>query len=151
MRFTRENVLWFAGLFEGEGCFQLNTGRQSVGLCIKMTDRDVLEKAQLMFGGRIWDGQRKAAAHHKQSYTWQLSKRDQAYAVVAAMYPFLGRRRQARAQEWIAKYTTLPAIGRCSRHGLVGTYVAGKCRCDACRTAYNTYKRKLYTEGRLTR
>lgn len=142
MQLTRENVLWFAGLFEGEGHFEVRRPlpTKSPALAIKMTDRDVLEKAQRMFGGWVWDGAKKYKPHHKQSFMWKLAERDKAYALVVAMFQFLGSRRQAQAEEWIEKYTTLPTIGRSTRHGFASTYVASKCRCDACRSAYRAYR-----------
>jgi hypothetical protein len=140
MHLSRRNVLWFAGLFEGEGSFELRAGRKSLGLQIKMTDLDVLEKAQQMFGG--WIAVVKSrAAHHKQAWVWKLTKRDEAYALVAAMYQFLGARRQARACEWIEKYRSLKVIGRTSRHGFPGMYTIGGCRCNECKTAYSEYRK----------
>lgn len=148
MKLTRDNVLWFAGLFEGEGHFDLRKGRKSLGLVIKMTDRDVLEKAQRMFGGWIWDKQKKTKTHHKQAFTWKLMERDKAYALVVAMFQFLGSRRQNRAKEWVAKYASLPTIGRSTRHGFYSTWVAQKCRCEKCVAAYHAMKPKLAERNR---
>jgi len=140
MQLTRDNVLWFAGLFEGEGHFEICKGRKSLGLTIKMTDRDVLEKAHRMFGGWLWDGQRKEKPHHKQAFVWKLMERDKAYAMVVAMFQFLGFRRQEQAKVWLAKYASLPTIGRSSRHGFYSTWVAQKCRCGKCEAAYIAMK-----------
>jgi len=141
MKLTRGNVLWFAGLFEGEGFFRFcPKGRRSMGIRIKMTDRDVLEKAQSAFGGGIWDRQKILKPQHRQSYTWMLDARDQAYALLVAIYPFLGLRRQGQVEKWIEQYKQLtPKPPTPVLHGTTTGYCWYSCRCDACRTAQHTY------------
>ena len=144
MQLTRDNVLWFAGLFEGEGWFRFcPIGRRSMGIGINMTDRDVLEKAETMFGGWIWDGRRKEKPHHKQAYTWKLDKRDKAYALLVAVYPFLGERRKAQARKWADQYRQLTPV-EVEQHGR-SAYVRG-CRCEICSGANNDYSRNWFRE-----
>ena len=138
----REDVVWFAGLFEGEGWFRFcPKGRRSMGIAVKMTDRDVLEKVQAKFGGWIWDGAKRYKPQHKQSHQWHLDKRDQAYAVLAAIYSFLGQRRQGQIAKWISQYKALTPIPPAPMiHGRTGSYTRG-CRCAECKAAIAGYHR----------
>lgn len=146
MELTRDNVLWFAGLFEGEGYFRFRPkGRRSMGIAIKMTDRDVLEKALEKFGGWVWDGQQIREPHHKQAYQWHLDKRDRAYALLVAIYPFLGARRQAQVEKWVEQYKQL---AHCP-HGIPG-YAGGRSRdCDVCLAARSDKMRKAWQTRKL--
>ena len=150
MKLTRDAVLWFAGLFEGEGFFRFcPKGRRSMGLAIKMTDRDVLEKAQAYFGGWMWDGQKKAEPHHKQPHLWRLDHRDRAYALLVAIYQFLGERRKQQVEKWIAQYRKLTPIERKTvTHGTVNSYRHYGCRCPACTEANTAYYRIKRIEWR---
>ena len=44
------DIVWAAGLFEGEGCTYLFKDRRSVQLLVKMTDLDVLERLAVVAG-----------------------------------------------------------------------------------------------------
>lgn len=156
MELTRDNVLWFAGLFEGEGYFRFcPEGRRSMGIAIKMTDRDVLEKVLEKFGGWLWDGQQMREPHHKQAHEWHLDKRDKAYALLATIYPFLGARRQAQVEKWVGQYKRLTPVPSTKfkpqdlPHGTLGNYVKG-CRCPQC-TAANTAACAKYRKARESR
>lgn len=91
------DVVWAAGLLEGEGSFQLQTGKslrtgkhRPLVTC-QMTDKDVLEKLQQIFGGAIYDTKHRVA-HHKRSWLWSVSG-DLAAEVMRAVRPYMGERR----------------------------------------------------------
>ena len=45
-RTEQEELAWFVGLVEGEGSFHISNG--SPGFSLRMTDRDVMERTQLV-------------------------------------------------------------------------------------------------------
>lgn len=94
------DVAWAAGVFEGEGSFNFDsrTG-QSSGVRIQMTDLDVLEKMQSLFGGTIGTAY-EAKGNWKKCYYWYLGSIS-ADNFVKEIYPYLMSRRKARADEWL--------------------------------------------------
>lgn len=104
MKWNREDIIWAAGLFEGEGCIsKCNTKKYGEGrsrswrLNLKMTDKDVVEK----FASIMGFGQISFEPHENQQdlYHWYMGRRYQVYAVLAIMYPWFGERRKAKARE----------------------------------------------------
>lgn len=112
---SREELAWAAGLFEGEGAIVQSKapgGRLGLRVAIQSTDRDVLDRFAAIVGcGRV-DGpyQRKstnATTNCKPIFNWQCNANRMAYAVIIALFPWLGERRRAvaaeRIQVWIAE------------------------------------------------
>lgn len=98
--YTEIELAWFCGLFEGEGSFYFLYGKPK-GLQITMTDLDVLEKVQRLFGGRIHVASRNdAKPHWKKCWRWHCNISD-ARVLVPLMMPYLGERRQLRGNEFI--------------------------------------------------
>lgn len=91
-------VAWAAGLFEGEGTFQICKGK-SKGICISSTDLDVLEKVQLHFGGSIYKLS-KRKSHWKDSYMWVVRNKE-AIAFYNYINPYLLKRRTEKGNEWV--------------------------------------------------
>ena len=128
---------WFAGVFEGEGTFA-STGRYTVRLSVKMTDRDILEKLQVIAGGTIKDVQRRyEPAHYKQIWTWYLDKSDEVSVAMERIKPYLGSRRLARLEEAQKRLSNVRRDGYCKRghkldegHLYVGP--KGERRCKTC-------------------
>lgn len=119
---NREDIIWAAGLFEGEGCITQRvangkrTGRDQWALELVSTDPDVLLKLQSILGGGIskecW-----AVKSTKPYQRWVMAARGDVYATLAKLYPFLHARRQARAREAMELLTPIGA--RCSKCGAV--------------------------------
>lgn len=104
---SRENLAWAAGLFEGEGCITISGkpphGRRVV-LELGMTDEDVVRKFGAIMGVGHVGGPyhpRTRPLHHKSHWRWTVTGGKQAQAVLAALWPFLCSRRQAKAIEAI--------------------------------------------------
>jgi hypothetical protein len=96
------DIAWAAGLFEGEGTIVDSTG--SVQLRVKMTDLDVLEKLFDVFGvggiyGPYESGSRDGRVR-KPHWIW-ICPEPFVRKVFAAMMPWLGQRRIARARELV--------------------------------------------------
>lgn len=92
---------WFIGLFEGEGSFSI-TKNKAKKITITSTDRDVLEKVQLLLGGNIVMPKIRNEKW-KQEYVWYLNK-NESKDIILKMLPFLSSRRRKRANEWLVFY-----------------------------------------------
>lgn len=98
---TREQaVVWFAGLFEGEGSFAIYQERLTKGLALTSTDLDVLEKVKEFFGGNIFAEGRIRKINWKQAYKWYLCK-EKSKSLVSEIYPYLLSRRKKRADYYL--------------------------------------------------
>lgn len=98
---TRENISWFAGLFEGEGSISINRGRTlRAVLQITMTDEDVVRKAHNIIGvGNVTGPHGPYRPNEKPTWSWRVAKFEESQAVMAAIYQFLGIRRRAKIKE----------------------------------------------------
>lgn len=100
---TRENISWFAGLFEGEGCTSINRGTGKsprMILSITMTDEDVIRKAHNVIGlGNVTGPHGPYRPNEKATWSWRVSRFEECQAIAAALYPFLCSRRQSKILE----------------------------------------------------
>jgi len=111
MRWKREDLAWAAGLIEGEGCISMQNrklsgvrgGRPGWHLTVQMTDEDVLRRLASVIGlGRVGgpyvnkgDGKKP----YKPIWSWNISSRAHCYAVLTALWPWLGARRREKVRE----------------------------------------------------
>lgn len=79
-----------------------------------MTDEDVIAKVQSLLGGVFRTEARPAG--RKTLYRWRLGEQKQLYALCAAIYPFLGQRRQARMEEFFQNFATPQARKKTAPH-----------------------------------
>lgn len=98
------DVAWAAGLFEGEGCWNVYTRgtRARMQIRLGMADRDVVERfAAIMGCGTVFvhDPAAHRAKGWKPLYTWAVYEAEGAREVIALLLPFMGERRRARALE----------------------------------------------------
>jgi hypothetical protein len=106
----REDVIWLAGLLEGEGCFLVHPDRRTPGsrsnlrVALQMTDHDVVDRAYSVFpiGG---SGPREVSAANSGGHLgkkphwcvyWHAAN---AEIVMRAVLPFMGKRRSAKILE----------------------------------------------------
>ena len=103
---TRENIAWAAGLFEGEGSISIK--RQTAQLSLGMTDEDVVRRFYSIIGiGKIYGPYRdKRKLTHKQMWIWTIGGARQCQAVLAALWNHLGKRRKHKAEEAIIRCST---------------------------------------------
>lgn len=109
---TEKDIAWVAGLFEGEGTVSINRGR-AAGIAIAMTDRDVLERVQAIFGGKICISY-PAKGKWKECHKWYLSVAE-SEDFLLAIYPYLFSRRRERIDLWLAARQELVSGKRSSR------------------------------------
>lgn len=105
-------VAWAAGLLEGEACFDIRKSEcvkrdphnKHARLMIVMTDLDVLQTLQSVFGGTINPNNAPSAKRNpkwKQSYRWLLSERESLLFCLKRVRHYLHSRRAERCDEMI--------------------------------------------------
>jgi hypothetical protein len=92
--FAIRDVIWLAGLLEGEGCF--TKCRESIRISIAMTDKDIIERVAVLFKCPVGVWTRRGTA--KTPYNAIVCGNDAA-AWMMMIFPFMGSRRQARIKE----------------------------------------------------
>lgn len=111
MAATKLGWAWAAGLFEGEGCIGLTKvkGRSSKTgkpityyyyprLSMSLTDLDTLERFVSVVGGKIRGPYPPPKGKRKPVAFWHVDT-DHAEEIIGKFYPYLGKRRQAKARE----------------------------------------------------
>lgn len=94
----RDDVVWLAGLLEGEGCFDLQRGKYP-RVRLAMTDRDVVGRAATLFGSSI-----RLTLKSGEKPTWHAERQGAAAAeIMRAILPFMGARRSQRIAEILSK------------------------------------------------
>lgn len=104
----REDIIWAAGILEGEGAFtQTYNGGRSRSITkvqCHMTDLDILQRLQKVFNrGRI-NGPYSNKSGKKPFYTWIVSKSHEALAIMFAVFEFLGERRRTKIVDIVRGY-----------------------------------------------
>ena len=120
----REELMWAAGLFEGEGCLgvRLWKGTPSIPtLQLASTDEDVVRRFHAAvgvgnFNGPYQYGTDKDGVAKKPYWQWSALGYERAQAVIALLWEGLGVRRRARAKEVLM----LTRVDR--RHEFSGRY-----------------------------
>lgn len=113
MTASREEVAWLAGLLEGEGYFSISWqySRPSFGISCKMTDKDVLEEARRIAGGKLY-GPRFNGPGKKPFWVWQINHRASVRNLLVALRPTMGRRRAARIDLILTTMDEFPTMRR---------------------------------------
>lgn len=94
---------WAAGLFEGEGCLTISSGTIPRAK-LRSTDEEVVRQFHRIVGfGRVREEPYFLKNGHKMQWEWYALKRE-VPDVIALLYPLLGERRRARADELLALY-----------------------------------------------
>jgi hypothetical protein len=103
---SREDVIWAAGLFEGEGWFSVQGKGVSLGM--QLSDKDLLIRLQHILGcGNIYYRPPRIYSYEtiktrKSQWAWRVTSFEYVQAVIAYMWPWLSHRRQERAKEILA-------------------------------------------------
>jgi hypothetical protein len=96
----RDDVVWLAGLLEGEGTFDLHRGKYP-RVRVAMTDRDVVGRAATLFGSSIRLTLRTAP--HRPMWHAEIQGQ-KAVLVMRAVLPFMGARRSAKIAEILSAH-----------------------------------------------
>jgi hypothetical protein len=119
------DICWLAGLLEGEGCF-LSTANKTPGIQLLMTDRDVVERAAALLGGRVGPPEIRGG-NRKPRYSTRIYG-NLAASWMMTLYAQLGTRRRAAVRKALTKWRSYIAHERdrefCKNgHPLVGDNV----------------------------
>lgn len=122
---TNTEIAWLAGIIEGEGCFVLRNNGTRITLV--MTDEDIIKKIHQITGlGTVHfyekSQYKNGQAHHKDIWHWSVTFRDDVKLILESIYPYLGKRRRAKADELLAVISTMRPRNRNSL-GTDGEYV----------------------------
>lgn len=99
------DAAWLAGILEGEGCF--DTHGNSPRVRVKMTDKDVVERAAQMMGGRV--NENRWYRREGKKPQWEAAVTGAwAYNVMVVVRPFMGARRGEKIDELMALYLGRP-------------------------------------------
>lgn len=104
----REDVIWAAGLLEGEGTFVEKSSQPGyLEIQCNSTDKDVLDRLKQVFNlGKVY-GPYKFASDKlgkKEKWTWKVNSSHQVLAIIFAIFPWMSVRRQFRMTELVKLY-----------------------------------------------
>ena len=106
---SRESLAWLAGLLEGEGSFLFKKDHH-LSIQLAMTDEDVVRQACLIAGlGRLY-GPYKRDNDHKAVWAWHVHVASDTYALMVALYQWLGVRRRAKILECLKEYAQWQSV-----------------------------------------
>lgn len=102
----QHEVMWLAGLIEGDGCFCIGKGK-TPRLSIQMTDQDVITKAAKMLESSVWTSGRLTKAGKT---VWSCGASGlKAIEWMRILKPYMGIRRQGQivkiVSSWLDKKT----------------------------------------------
>lgn len=103
--FTNEALIaWAAGLFEGEGCWNVYRprGKTQVQARLAMTDPDAVRRFAAVMGFGTVRARASRRPHEKPLTEWYTQKRENVRTMIALFLPYLGERRRQRALEILA-------------------------------------------------
>ena len=151
---SREEVIWAAGLFEGEGWISVQKFSPCMG--IQMTEKETLERfAKAVGGGPIYYRKPKVYKYEiihtrKEQWAWRVTGFENVQAVISYLWNWLGPRRRLRAKEVLV----FAKLGKAKpgmpkgykirerEHGEIQRFWRG-CKCDLCREASRVYARRI--------
>lgn len=115
------DIAWFAGIFEGEGCFSIEKNGNT-RITVAMCDEDIIDRIKVMFPTHqnkspIQPKPREPGGNMpKVRYTWCVSDPDEVKRITELMLPWLGKRRTARANEVLHHLANRPGNGSFHRN-----------------------------------
>lgn len=151
----RDDIIWMAGLFEGEGCIYFDKQRQSgVTLILTMTDEDVVQRFYEATGRlgkvRMAPGKRLTKVDGlpmKQAWRWEAHHKLDVARLLCAMAPLFGERRCVKAMEAAERLACIKTQHR----GVHGTNAGWQTHnrkkevpCRECVEARSAYQRAAY-------
>lgn len=102
---TELELLWIAGLLEGEGSFITGgpTQPNRAIINLSMTDEDVVRRAAKLMGGTVNGPYPGSKSHYKPSWLARLCGRP-AIVLMERLHPHMGLRRQGQISGVLAAY-----------------------------------------------
>ena len=155
---NREELIWAAGLFEGEGCLSRHNNKYCNYWVLKvsMTDEDVVRKFHRIVKsgnvtGPIIKEKTSKGTERKPQWEWRSASRKDVYALCVAFWPFMGIRRQAKMTEAILSIPPVYDPSKCKnghKYTEENTYWNKKNKQRMCRICHNNNQRR-YLKKRI--
>jgi hypothetical protein len=108
------DLAWLAGLIEGEGSFTHHvSGRKrwyhDLRIRVAMTDEDVIRRCLAVSGlGTVKGPYQRRNLAWKPQWIWEVTRRDDAVALMTALRPLMGIRRQSQIDACLAIHEEYP-------------------------------------------
>jgi len=145
-----KDIAWLAGLTEGEGCFAWQGC--TANITINMTDRDVVERASVLFKSNLLGPYHPKQPHVKKSKDiWRTTACGQrAIGWMMTLYPLMGERRKFKIEEVLHTWKTrtpqwpnpvMPFGGHPTCHPERKHWARG-----LCHSCHGTMRRKMKRE-----
>jgi hypothetical protein len=110
----RTSAAWAAGIFDAKGTawaqMKKATGRYYLKLQVANTDREMLERLEEMFGGRIYE--REAPDNRKPVYIWMIETVDATEEIAKRLWPYLGTAKREQLQRARAAVASNPEVSK---------------------------------------
>jgi len=140
---TTTEIVWLAGLLEGEGSFHPANGN-SINISLGMTDKDVIKKAAVLLGNaKVYTREvKKGAKLYKTCHQIHVAG-NYAAGWMMTLYPYMGTRRKERIREMLSLWKSRkPRYSECvnCEHKSSPHYGLGMCK--AC------YQRDWYQRNK---
>lgn len=97
---SHEDLIWLAGLIEGEGCLDLHRGKYP-RIRVGMTDRDVVGRVASLLGTSI--RMTLSTSGHRATFHAEISGR-RAASIMRELLPYMGARRSAKIGHILGLY-----------------------------------------------
>lgn len=101
------DLAWAAGFIDGDGCITLykNGAFRKIIVTADSTDKELLDRLQVMFGGNI-TSKKKYKENHRDAWTWKMNGSEMVIAVLELIEPLMVcEAKKARARmildEWL--------------------------------------------------
>ena len=99
-KLKRDDLMWLAGLLEGEGCFTLST-RDCPRIQMVSTDMDVVRRVAKLFDRELCEKSRSAASWGKKKQYMTRIMGNESLEWMEILQPHMGKRRTKRIREVI--------------------------------------------------
>ena len=99
---NRDDLMWLAGLCEGEAYFGARADTGLPRLSIEATDRDVVGRAATLINGKV-RARMQRNPRSRPTYVCEVSG-EKAISVMQALLPHMGARRSSRIMEILFGY-----------------------------------------------
>lgn len=119
------DIAWLAGLLEGEGSFRMS--ERSIAIPVTMTDRDIVERAATLLGGRVYKvAESRSERPRKQPWRAQV-KGPRAAGWMMTLYSFLGIRRREQVRRGLAAWRAMRFVRTSAlvERGIAAAFRAG--------------------------
>lgn len=136
---TRENLAWVAGALEGEGSFLLRQGRRPE-VRAGMSDEDIIRRLHDVTGvGGVYGPFKKThnGKQCKDSWVFSVQNQGEAYALMVALYPWMGKRRQDQIRTTIIGWREWVTTRKWGRTGQSNFTKLTSEQVDRIRSEYN--------------